>query len=285
MDGVDDVRCRRPEAERGKKMIRIPITMCHGINPAGDYPLTAEHFDRLIGIAHEMGFTSINYDQLAAWREGTDELPDRPIMFDFDHPAKSMRQEIHGVLARYGYAGNLFINTGWMNAATHQGYGTETVTWEEVQELVDLGWHIGAHTVTHPDLSALSTEDPSGEKLSRELEECDATITKHVGIVPRDFAFTGTSWSSVAEGLVMARYRFGRLWIIGSEYRADGKAVRYADLVGVPGEDEPDGGPPVAARYITQDTPTYRLPSMEIQAPLIHTPEHFRVYLEGAVGQ
>ena len=263
-------------------MIRIPITMCHGINPSGDHPLTEEHFDRLIGIAHGMGFASINYDQLAAWREGAGELPDRPIMFDFDHPAKSMRHAIHDVLGRYGYAGNLFINTGWMDPLNHEGYGTQTMTWEEVRELMDLGWHIGAHTVTHPDLSALSVEDPTGDVLRRELEECDATLTKHLGIVPRDFAFTGTSWSSMAEKLVIARYRFGRLWIVGSEYRADGIPVRYADLAGVAGDDEPDGGPPMAARYITCDTFAYRLPSMEIQAPLIHDPERFRVYLEGA---
>jgi len=259
--------------------------MCHGINPGGDYPLTAEHFDLLVGIAREMGFVSINYDRLAAWRETDGELPDRPIMFDFDHPAKSMRYEIHDVLARHGYAGNLFINTGWMDSATHTGYGTETVTWDEVRELMELGWHIGSHTVTHPDLSSLSAEDPNGEILGLELAECDAMLKKHLGIVSRDFAFTGTSWSSVAEKLVMARYRFGRLWIIGSQYRVDGKTMRYADLVGVPGEDEPDGGPPMAARYITRDTPPYRLPSMEIQAPLIHAPERFRSYLEGALEQ
>ena len=124
--------------------MRIPITMCHGMSPSGDYPLTEEHFGQLVGIASGMGFSSINYDQLAAWRAGTGELPERPIMFDFDHPVKSMRHEVHATLARHGYAGNLFINTGPMLG---EGYGVETMTWEEAGELVELGWHIGAHTV------------------------------------------------------------------------------------------------------------------------------------------
>ena len=51
--------------------MRIPITMCHGIRPDGDRPLTVEHLDRLVGIAREMGFESIDYDDLAAWRDGT----------------------------------------------------------------------------------------------------------------------------------------------------------------------------------------------------------------------
>lgn len=262
-------------------MIRIPITMCHGINPEGDYRLTAEHLDLLVGIAREMGFESIDYDQLSAWREGG-ELPARPIMFDFDHPVKSMRYEIHETLARHGYSGNLFVNTGWLDPEA-EGYGEKTATWEELGELMELGWHIGAHTVTHPNLSELVAEDPEGEKLQWELETCDAAIEEHLGIKPRDFAFTGTSWSSVAEQKVMARYRCGRLWIVGTHYQADGEEIRYADLVGVTGADEADGGPPQAARYITRKTHPYRLPSMEIQRPLVYSPEAFRAYLAGAL--
>jgi peptidoglycan/xylan/chitin deacetylase (PgdA/CDA1 family) len=156
------------------------------------------------------------------------------------------------------------------------------MTWEEIGALIELGWHIGSHTVTHPNLSELSKSDPTGAKVREELEQSDATLKERLGLVSKDFAFTGTSWSSVAEREVMRRYRFGRLWIIGAEYQADGATLRYADLVGVPGPDEPDGGPPMAARYITKESPPYRLPSMELQA-LIYAPDAFRRYLEGAL--
>ena len=263
-------------------MTRIPITMCHGLSSKGEFPLTEEHLDRLVGVAHELSFRSVNYDQLAAWRTEGIPLPERPIMFDFDHPAKSMREGVQEVLGSYGYSGNLFINTGWMDP-DNEGYGVTSMTWEEVGELMELGWHIGAHTVTHPNLSALAVEDPDGEKLRWELVTCDATLSERLGITARDFAFTGTSWSSVAEKLVMERYRFGRLWIVGAHYQADGAEIRYADLVGVAGEDEADGGPPMSARYITADSPPYRLPSMEIQNKLMYSPESFRAYLEGAL--
>ena len=54
----------------------------------------------------------------------------------------------------------------------------------------------------------------------------------------------------------MKHYRFGRLRIISSEYKADCKSIRYADLVGIPAPDEADGGPPSAARYITPSNRT-----------------------------
>ena len=266
--------------------LRIPITMCHGIVTEGDRPLTVDHLDGLVRIASEMGFESIDYDDLAAWRAGSDTLPERPIMFDFDHPVRSMRYEVRDVLATRGYTGNLFIYTSpydpeydrplpWDAALDH-------LTWDELGELREAGWHIGAHTISHPNLSELAAEDPDGRIIATELDRSNETIRRHLGFVPADFAFTGTSWSSIAEREVKKRYRFGRLWIIGSEYTADGRTVRYADLAGTAGPDEPDGGPPHASRYITAESGPYRLPSMELQA-LIHDPAAFRAYLEGAL--
>lgn len=267
--------------------MRIPITMCHGVQrtAAGQKPFTAEHFDRLMKIACDMGFESINYNDLEAWRAGKQDLPSRPIMIDFDHPHITMRHEVLEVLEHYGFKGNLFVNLGWLvcpdRCAMRPAEG-ERMTWEDIRDLVDSGWHIGSHTVTHPNLSELSVEDPSGETIRGELEQCDEALTTNLGITSRDFAFTGTSWSSQAEREVMQRYRFGRLWIIGSEYQADGQPIRYADLVGISGPDAADGGPPAAARYITKESNPYRLPSMELQQ-LVYEPDAFRRYLEGAI--
>ena len=270
--------------------MRIPITMCHGIRPTGSatapHPLTAEHFDRLMKIAADMGFTSINYDDLAAWRAGSATLPERPIMIDFDHPVRSMRYEVFNTLSRYGFKGNLFVYTspydGTYERPLTLAATPEHMSWEEIRELRQAGWHIGAHTISHPNLSELSLEDPDGEILRTELDRCNRVIHENLGFTPTDFAFTGTSWSKMAETEVMKRYRFGRFWIIGAQYEADGKPIRYAELAGVSEPDEEDGGPPYSTRYITEDTNPYRLPSMELQS-LINHPDAFRKYLEGAL--
>lgn len=269
--------------------MRIPITMCHGVRPRTpdqERPFDQAHLDSLLAMAAEMGFQSINYDDLAAWRAGQKALPPRAIMIDFDHPFRNICRECFEVLERYGFKGNLFVNTGMLEGIFGGVYRPElkeaAATWEELGELLAAGWHVGAHTVTHPDLSKLSQQDPDGSRLREELEQCDQALKENLGVIAKDFAFTGTSWSSAAEREVKKRYRFGRLWIVGAEYQADGKRIRYADLVGVPGPDEPDGGPPVAARYITETSDPYRLPSMELER-LIYEPEAFRRYLEGAL--
>jgi len=258
--------------------VRIPITMCHGTNWRRKPPLDAKHFEGYFQIASELGFRSISYDDLADWRNGNAALPERPIMFDFDHPAKSIRHTIWPIMQRSAFKGNLFINTGPMEKTGDDRW----MTWEEIKELMAAGWHIGSHMHTHYNLSYLAKKDPAGALIREQLEKCDGILRKHLGIVSRDFAYTSTTWSSVAENEVKKRYRFARLWITGADYQTDTGPIRYADLVGAPGADEQDGGPPFAARYITQDTPHYKLPAMEFEF-LIYEHNAFRRYLEGAL--
>ena len=89
-------------------------------------------------------------------------------MFDFDHPMKSMRHEVLPVLQRYGYTANLFINTGLMDDMYRTGVPDfaerQFLLWEEAGELAAAGWQIGAHTVTHPNLSRTQPGRPHRRK-------------------------------------------------------------------------------------------------------------------------
>ena len=119
------------------------------------------------------------------------------------------------------------------------------------------------------------------------METNDTLLEEHLGLRPQYFAFTGNStgvtWSTVADIEAKKRYKLGRLWITGDKCEIDGKVGRYADFVGATGPDEADGGPPHAVRYITRQTPLFRLPSMELER-LIYEPAAFRQYLSLALG-
>ncbi|MBM3926219.1 MAG: hypothetical protein FJ320_09615 [SAR202 cluster bacterium] len=124
--------------------MKIPVTMCHGIRPTPGggntpHPLSAQHFDALMRIAADMGFQSINYDQLAAWRNGNGTLPKHPIMIDFDHPVTSMRHGVYEVLEKHGFKGNLFIYTAPYDPKNHRPLSftqtPEHMTWAEIKEL------------------------------------------------------------------------------------------------------------------------------------------------------
>jgi peptidoglycan/xylan/chitin deacetylase (PgdA/CDA1 family) len=156
------------------------------------------------------------------------------------------------------------------------------LTWEEIRDIAASGWHIGSHLHHHISLSYLARKDPSGQAIRDEIERCGSILHEQLGVTSRDFAYTTTTWSQVAEREVAKRYRFARLWIIGTRYDTEAGHVRFADSAGVSGDDELDGGPPHAARYITQRTHPLRLPSMDLEY-LVYDYAAFRRYLEGAL--
>jgi len=268
--------------------MRIPITMSHGTT-RGPYfmpkprwrdlpPLDAAGFERYFRIAAGLGFASISYDDLEAWRERDAPLPARPIMFDFDHPNLSIHREVWPIMRRYGFTGTLFVNTGAMEKESRRRF----MSWDDIRELIADGWGIGSHMHHHVGLDYLARVDPGGALIREEMKMCDAILHQHLGITSRDFAYTMTTWSDAAERAVRQRYRFGRLWIVGAHVDTDRGKMRFADLAGVAGADERDGGPPAAARYITKSTRPYRLPAMDLEH-LIYGYDAFRQYLNQAI--
>jgi peptidoglycan/xylan/chitin deacetylase (PgdA/CDA1 family) len=181
-------------------------------------------------------------------------------------------------MRRFGFRGNLFVHTPPMEKP-HNPYYLE---WDDLRELRDAGWHFGAHPHRHYGLDYLARQDPSGGLIRAELETCDALLRRHLGIEPKDFAYTSTTWSAVAEAEVRRRYRFARLWIIGTHCQTDHGPVRYADLVAVPGADAADGGPPHVARYLTPASDRLRRPAMELEYLLFEF-DVFRAYLWGSL--
>lgn len=263
--------------------LKIPVTICHGLSS----DLTIERVRGYLQIAQDMGFSSINYDQLHKWLIDDVPLPKQPILFDFDHPMKSIFTEIFPLLNQFGFTGNLFVNTGFLDDALAQIDPTIVMRWNELSALVEAGWTIGAHTHRHPDLSDLDAIDPFGKEIGIELDVSNELLKEHLGVTPKYFAFTGVTgggtWSESAELEVKKRYNLGRLWIFGNKVKVGGELIRYAELVGSGKPDEADGGPPHETRYITKRSDLFRLPAMELERGHIYEPEQFRKYLAMAV--
>ena len=58
------------------------------------------------------------------------------------------------------------------------------MSWDEVKQLHTAGWTIGAHTVSHPLLTALSPE-----QAQHEIVDCAKEVAEHIGEFPKLFAY------------------------------------------------------------------------------------------------
>jgi peptidoglycan/xylan/chitin deacetylase (PgdA/CDA1 family) len=106
-----------------------------------------------------------------AWHGGL-PLPPRPIVLTFDDGYRSVAEHALPPLARRGWPAVLNLKVG--------NIGDDLTPWN-IRQMIAAGWELGAHTITHPDLTTLDDR-----RLQREVGGSRTIIRRRFG-VPVDF--------------------------------------------------------------------------------------------------
>jgi len=104
----------------------------------------------------------------------------------FDDAHRSVLALAAPLLAELQIPGTLFVPTGWI------GMGPEWLDADGLRALRDLGWSIGAHSVTHPRMSWSLYDEDAGRHAQRLREECERsreTLARILGEPPSLFAY------------------------------------------------------------------------------------------------
>lgn len=95
---------------------------------------------------------------VAAIRTG-DELPERRFVLTFDDGYRSVFHAAFPVVRELGFTASVFVVTGEPDASRSAPDplpgGREMLRFAELRELVAAGWHLGAHGVSHADLTVI----------------------------------------------------------------------------------------------------------------------------------
>jgi peptidoglycan/xylan/chitin deacetylase (PgdA/CDA1 family) len=132
--------------------------------PDAAYPdlFVSEHdFSAEMAWLGRHGYHAVTLD--AVWRawHGSGRLPKHPIVLSFDDGYRSDVGVALPVLASHGWSG--VLNLAWHNLGPHG------LRQRGVRRLVRAGWEIDAHSLTHPDLTAVGDAQLEHEVLgSRE---------------------------------------------------------------------------------------------------------------------
>jgi peptidoglycan/xylan/chitin deacetylase (PgdA/CDA1 family) len=126
---------------------------------------------RQIARLREWGYRLISFGELAeevAGGEGTGSAA-----LTFDDGLVDNLEALAPLLAEVGARATVFVVSGWLGQPHPAATWTRIVTPEELRDLHAAGIEIGAHSLTHPDLSVLSYEQALSELASckRQLEE------------------------------------------------------------------------------------------------------------------
>jgi peptidoglycan/xylan/chitin deacetylase (PgdA/CDA1 family) len=143
----------------------------------------------------------------------------------FDDGYLDNRTRAAPMLREHGLPACFFISSGLVGSTripswdAEQGIDSKWMSWSDVHALVKMGFGVGAHTVSHPDLGALGRDDAR-----REIAESRARLEAELGIpVPWfSFPFGGRAQATPDKRAIVAELGFQAcLSAYGGAVRAD----------------------------------------------------------------
>jgi peptidoglycan/xylan/chitin deacetylase (PgdA/CDA1 family) len=149
----------------------VPVLMYHVIANAPDSAQIPELFVKPIRFRAQLaylakqGFTAVTLEQVySAWKRGG-LIPEKPVVISFDDGYRGDYSDAMPILAKHHWPGVLDLQLG----AIENGELTDAM----VNRMLDSGWELASHTISHLDLTTMR-----GASLRREVAGSRALLRK-----------------------------------------------------------------------------------------------------------
>jgi peptidoglycan/xylan/chitin deacetylase (PgdA/CDA1 family) len=173
-------------------MQRIPILVYHRVvdeMPPDDYYgicMSHDLFEEQMCSLAEAGYHTLTVEEAAVFMRRRGRLPVRQVALTFDDGYMDTFELAVPVLRRLGFSATMFIVAGLVGRRSLWDAGkcctAPLMDWPHLQQLLDWGFALGSHTLTHPELSALPLDDARHEivasraRLERQLDRAITTF-------------------------------------------------------------------------------------------------------------
>jgi peptidoglycan/xylan/chitin deacetylase (PgdA/CDA1 family) len=187
------VRNATPQADWRPYTGPVPILVYHALGPppAGAlFPnlyVSYADFRTEMAWLHANGYQAVTLDEMmSAWfRHGS--LPAKPIVITFDNGYPEQVTFAPEVMAKYGWPGVLNeITEGHLHP-------------DQIRPIIKMGWEVDSHSLTHPDLTAISAAD-----LQAQLVQSRAYLKKTFHIPANSFCYPSSRYNAAVIAAVKA---------------------------------------------------------------------------------
>jgi len=233
-DALASLYLFHPWRRRSSPPGRVPILMYHSVSgcrqedrhPYYQTVTTPEVFDSQMKFLRENGYTVVSLHEAVNRIESSSGPTTQPVVITFDDGFQDFYTNAFPILHKYEFSAAVFLPTAHVGEVTRSFNGIECLTWSQVRELQSAGIEFGSHTVTHPELKNLNTDD-----LRYELRSSKETIEERLGRPVKSFAYpyafpeTNRSFREKLRGMLEeSGYENGVSTILGT---ADRTGDRY----------------------------------------------------------
>ena len=179
---------------------------------------------------HRRGFRSIGLEEAAGFLRDKVPFPERSFVITFDDGYRNVYRKAFPVLRELGMEATVFLAVGDKSSPVDTDRlpprcGREMLSWGEAAELSGAGWTIGAHTLTHPDLTLLG-----GDRVEREVRGSRDVIEQTLGVGVATFAYPGGRFGRESRDVVRRHFSCAcsdRLGLVSAE--SDPHALERVD--------------------------------------------------------
>ena len=190
--------CFRPlrRAFSSAARCRVPILMYHSISKdpepgvASYYRLCTSPtvFRRQMAFLREQGYGTVDLDALSPLPAAANARNDRLVVITFDDGFRDNLTEALPVLEEFGFTATVYVATAYIRDKRCSFKGRDCLIWPEVREMQARGIRFGSHTVNHPVLYELSSQEIANE-LSNSRAQLEDRLQTHVTAFAYPYAF------------------------------------------------------------------------------------------------
>jgi peptidoglycan/xylan/chitin deacetylase (PgdA/CDA1 family) len=136
------------------------------------------------------GLRGVSLAQAFEQREREGRFPQDAVVLTFDDGYLSVITAGLPLLAAHGFTATVFLASGLVGLTAAEArrrnpdLDRDLLDWGQATELLQAGWEIGSHTVSHPDLTRLDTAS-----LARELGDSKLELEQRLQAPVRSFAY------------------------------------------------------------------------------------------------
>lgn len=132
------------------RAVTVPILLYHSIADTNSddsrYTVTIDNFTEQMKQLRYWGYSPISIKQLVDHIHKGHTLPPRPVVITFDDGYQDVYTNAFPIMEKYGYTGTVYIVA---NRLKSDGFLQE----KELEILLDHGWEVGSHSMTHTELT------------------------------------------------------------------------------------------------------------------------------------
>lgn len=154
------------------------------------------------GFVDQFSTKNIRATTLTQAMEGVRDDTSPTYGLTFDDGYASVYEHAFEVLAAKHFTATIFLTLGEAGTLPDL-YGRATLSWNQIHELHAAGFEIGAHTLTHPDLTQCNAT-----RLQREVVDAKHMLEDRLGSAVTTFAYPFGAYNAKVAALVAQHYDY-----------------------------------------------------------------------------